>query len=299
MVTLDEIRGQERAVAHLHRAIEADRVAHAYLFVGPIGCGKHATGLALAAALNCVSHPGRGCSASEPPCEQCHKIAIGSHPDVQTLEREGAAQIIPIATIRKQVIPLLASRPHEGRARVFLIEEATSLADASANALLKTLEEPPQHTHFVLGTSAPDKMLPTIRSRCQRVNFAGLPAELRAELDAHAEAGDATAAAATVGRLGAALEQAAAGTDTAAMFAVAAEAGADRSLTAAVLEALAQRYHRTARSAALDNDLPRAAALSRRAARVLEAQTAVTLHNAHGQLAIERLLSRLRALPAA
>jgi DNA polymerase-3 subunit delta' len=285
VVTLDQIRGQDRAVAQLRRALETDRVAHAYLFAGPAGSGKHTTGLALALALNCTVKIGQGCGS----CASCEKIAAGLHPDVQTLERSGAAKIIPIETIRRQVIPRLASPPHEGRARVFLIEEATSLAGPSANALLKTLEEPPPRTHFVIGTTAPDQVLPTIRSRCQRINFAALPADLRADLaDDPATADRLTALADTLataadGGLGAWLD-------------AAAEAGADRHDAAAVLGILAARYHREAREAALSNDPTRASGLSRRAARVLETETAVTLHNAHAQLALEHLLGRLRAV---
>ncbi len=283
MVTLKQVRGQDRAVAHLRRALDTGRVAHAYLFCGPAGCGKHTTGLALAAALNCLSRPGDGCDE----CESCTKIAAGNHPDVWTLAREGAAQIIPIETIRKRLIPQLAHPPHEGRARVFLIEEATSLAGPSANALLKTLEEPPGRTHFVLCTTSPDKVLPTIRSRCQRVNFAALRADLRAELD------DDAGEAARLGALAEALAAAADARDLGAMLAAAADAGSDRNAAAAVLGVLANRYHADARDAALAGDLPRAASSSRRAARVLETETAVTLHNAHGQLALERLLTRL------
>ena len=132
MKTLADIRGQTRVVANLKRALAQDRIAHAYLFCGPAGCGKHTTGLALAAALNCTerTHPSDEPSCGH--CDACEKIAAGRHPDVQTLERQGAAQIIPIETIRKQVIPQLAALPHEGRARVFLIEEATSATRESA-----------------------------------------------------------------------------------------------------------------------------------------------------------------------
>ena len=209
-----------------------------------------------------------------------------------TLAREGAARIVPIKTIRERVIPALASAPHEGRARVFLIEEATSLAGASANALLKTLEEPPARTHFVLSTSAPDQVLPTIRSRCQRINFAALPADVRADI------ADDPATVERLTGLAQTLERAASSGGLTAILDAAGEAGSDRDDAAAVLGVLAARYHEAARAAAEQNDLPRASAFSQRAARVLETETAVTLHNAHGQLAIERLLRRLAMLPA-
>src|SRR5437660_264263 len=84
----------------------------------------------------------------------------------------GAANIVPIESVRAQVIARIALPPHEANVRVFVVEEATSMAPPAANALLKTLEEPPARTLFVLCTTAPEQLLPTIRSRCQRVRFA-------------------------------------------------------------------------------------------------------------------------------
>ena len=138
---------------------------------------------ALAAALNCEARPGEGCGT----CAACERILGGRHPDVRTLERQGAARIIPIETIRTEVVPALAMPPHEAKARVFLIEETAALQPATANALLKTLEEPPLRTHFVLCTTAPDQLLPTIRSRCQRLSFQALSPDLSAELHGDSE----------------------------------------------------------------------------------------------------------------
>src|SRR5687767_3039429 len=119
--------------------------------------------------MSCTVARGEGCG----DCDACAKIATGIHPDVVTLVREGAAQIVPIESVRTQVIARLGMPPHEGPIRVFIVEEATSMAPPAANALLKTLEEPPARTLFVLCTTAPEQLLPTIRSRCQRVRFAG------------------------------------------------------------------------------------------------------------------------------
>ncbi len=294
MKSLADIRGQARVIANLERALAQDRVAHAYLFCGPPSCGKHTTGLALAAALNCTgrTHPSAEPSCGE--CDSCLKIAAANHPDVQTLERQGAAQIIPIETIRRQVIPQLAAPPHEGRARVFLVEEATSLHGPAANALLKTLEEPPPRTHFVLSTTAPDQLLPTIRSRCHRLNFAALGADLRAEIAAAEDQDDDAAARLehVVRLLWSAMDG---GTD-ADCFAAASDAASERAEIAPALQLLSERLHEDARHAAMSRDLSRASARSRQAARVIEAKTATTLHNAHGQLAIEALLFQLRAL---
>jgi DNA polymerase III delta' subunit len=288
VTTLAQIRGQERVVELLRRAIRQDRVAHAYLFTGPHGCGKHTTAIALALALNCDRAPGEGCGE----CDVCERILAGNHPDVQTLERQGAAQIIPIEIIRKRVIPSLALPPHEARARFFLIEEATSLHGPAANALLKTLEEPPARTHFILGTTSPDQLLPTIRSRCQRLSFQTLPADLRAELDSDDEAAEQLSAFAD------ALWDATFAPSGNAVYDASGAVSRDRSDVAAGLELFAQRLHAAAREAVFADSLDRAAALSRRASVVAETQIAVIQHNAHGQIAVEQMLFELRALPA-
>jgi DNA polymerase-3 subunit delta' len=252
------------------------------LFCGPAGCGKHTTGLALAAALNCENAPGEGCGT----CGPCQKIDANRHPDVQTLEREGAARIIPIGTIRERVIPRLATPPHEARARVFLIEEATALQGPAANALLKTLEEPPQRTHFILATTSPDQLLPTIRSRCQRVSFAALPPDMRAELgDAESEE------AAELRELASAMERA---VDGRSWSLATLSVPRDRNRVALALELLARRYHAGAREAAMAGELERAALLGRRAIITLDGEAALTQNNAPGQLTLEQLLWRLR-----
>ncbi|HEX7835841.1 MAG TPA: hypothetical protein VF469_00180, partial [Kofleriaceae bacterium] len=165
--------GQERAVAQLCRSIERGRVPHASLFSGPPGAPLVDAAIALAMALSCQRAPGQGCDADpDAMCAACAKIASGIHPDVVTLVREGAAQIVPIESVRNQVIARIGFPPHEGAIRMFIVEEASAMAPPAANALLKTLEEPPGRTLFVLCTTAPDQLLPTIRSRCQRVRFA-------------------------------------------------------------------------------------------------------------------------------
>lgn len=290
MVTLSQIRGQTRAVAQLKRALTRNRVAHSYLFCGPSHCGKHTAGLALAAALNCLSEDAELAQVGCGTCVSCERIGAGVHPDVQTLQQEGAAQIIPIQTIRKRVIPQLGMAPHEGNARVFLIEEATALPGPSANALLKTLEEPPARTHFILSTVAPDQLLPTIRSRCQRVSFSALPADLRATL------GDEDEDAALLRDLANGLVEAADTNDPRAMYEAAATTAQQRKKVVTVLELLAGHYHESARRAALDQQLIRAAALSKSAALVLQTQLVMREHNAHSTLSLEALLHRLRTL---
>jgi DNA polymerase-3 subunit delta' len=288
MPALSEIRGQDRAIALLRRALAQGRLPHGYLFTGPANSGKLATGRALAAAANCLRFPGEGCS----DCESCGKIADGNHPDVRTLSPDGAARIVSIDTVRREVLAQIGLPPHEARARFYLVEEAGALNDPAANALLKTLEEPPGHTHFVLVTTAADRLLPTIRSRCQRVPFAALSPELGAALSGDADAGDFEAM--VVDRLLAAISAG----DAVDLHDSASAVAEDKAQLAPLLHALAHRLHGSARQAATAGELVRARACARGAALALEAETAVTRHNAHPQLALDALLRRLRATGA-
>jgi DNA polymerase-3 subunit delta' len=290
---LADIRGQDRAIEILRRAIAQDRVAHAYLFSGPDGAGKRTTALALACALNCEQHPGEGCpaAAGDAACVSCSKIAADLHPDVRPLERSGAAQIIAIETVRGRIAEL-GLPPHEGRARIILVEEAAALPEASANALLKTLEEPPRRTHFVLCTAAPHQILATIRSRCQRLRFSPLPAELRAALGAD------EASASAIGALADKLLAAVRARSSEALYKAAAESASDRAQLLQLLRLLTERLADTAREAARQSIRARASSLCQQTAAVIEAERAVALHNAHGQLAVEQLLHQLRALEA-
>jgi len=252
-----------------------DRVPHAYLFTGPSGAGKYTTALALAAAMNCERAPGEGCGA----CGPCERIAAGVHPDVQTLERQGPSQTIPIEVIRKQVIPALGLPPHEGRARLYLIEEATSLLDPAANALLKTLEEPPARTHFVLCTGSPGELLPTIRSRCQRIIFQPPAAEAASEEPSARAVEDLLEVAGSGDRLKLALIA----------DAMAASSGERQSARAAV-RLLAQRLHARACEAARAGELRRASVMAAQARLALDCEWALGEHNANAQLAVDRLV---------
>jgi DNA polymerase III delta' subunit len=277
------LQGQERAVAQLRRSIERGRVPHAYLFSGPPGAPLVDVAIALAMALACQRHPGDGCDADpDTMCSSCAKIASGIHPDVVTLVREGAAQIVPIESVRNQVIARIGFPPHEGEIRVFIVEEATAMAPPAANALLKTLEEPPSRTLFVLCTTAPDQLLPTIRSRCQRVRFAAGSA-LPVDAD--------PARAERVAALGAELAQDVHDTSLPVRIA---EAKGD---TAPVLVAAARALHVRAHAAATAGDTEIARRAGSRAQAILSWHTAVAIHNANPQLAIEALIAQLRGLP--
>ena len=274
-----EFRGQERVVAQLRRAIECERVPHAYLMSGPSGAPMLEMALALASALNCQTHRGEGCVE----CDACAKIAAGIHPDVVTLVREGAAQIVPIESVRTQVIGRIGLPPHEADLRVFIVEEATAMAPPAANALLKTLEEPPSRTLFVLCTTAPEQLLPTIRSRCQRVRFGGGDV-VASELDPQRAA-----------RIASLADELASDAPQGALAARIAEGKGD---TPPILVAAAQRLHARARAAAGEADLDNARRASTRAQAILSWHTAVSIHNANPQLAVEALLVQLAELAA-
>ncbi len=162
--TLAEVVGQEHITRTLHNALEAGRVAHAYLFCGPRGTGKTSTGRILAKAVNCQQN-GRGepCNA----CNSCVATTNGSALDVIEIDAASNRGIDDIRELRERV----RFAPNSARYKVYIIDEVHMLTTDASNALLKTLEEPPPHAIFVLATTEPHKLLPTILSRCQRFDF--------------------------------------------------------------------------------------------------------------------------------
>jgi DNA polymerase-3 subunit gamma/tau len=157
--------GQTHVERTLRNAVSDGSVAHAYLFTGPRGTGKTTTARLLAKALNCASGP-----TSEPDdtCEQCQMIAEGTHPDVLELD---AASRTGVEAVREEIIGRVHYATTRGGWRVYIIDEVHMLSVAAFNALLKTLEEPPGHTVFILCTTHPQKVPETIHSRCQRFDF--------------------------------------------------------------------------------------------------------------------------------
>lgn len=162
----NQILGQENAVQILQAALTNQRLAHAYLFMGPEGVGKVLTAMTLAKALNCLSPPRPADSCER--CPSCLKIISQNHADVISIGADGG--LIKIDQIR-QLQRRLSYRPLEGGRRACIIDPADQMNEAAANALLKTLEEPPPETHLFLITAKPYRLLPTILSRCQRVKF--------------------------------------------------------------------------------------------------------------------------------
>ena len=167
--TFEEVAGQEHIVKTLKNALASKKLAHAYLFAGPRGTGKTTMAKLLAKALNCDE--GMGCQCNE--CKNCKAIIDGTHPDVIELD---AASNNGVDEIR-ELIDKVKYGTILGRYKVYIIDEVHMLSTGAFNALLKTLEEPPEHVIFILATTEPHKILPTILSRCQRYDFTKLSDE--------------------------------------------------------------------------------------------------------------------------
>ncbi|MBO6280137.1 MAG: DNA polymerase III subunit gamma/tau [Bacilli bacterium] len=161
--TFEEVAGQEHIVRTLKNALATGKIAHAYLFAGPRGTGKTTMAKLFAKALNCEH--GIGCQCNE--CKNCVAITEGNHPDVLELD---AASNNGVDEIR-DLIDKVKYGTILGKYKVYIIDEVHMLSTGAFNALLKTLEEPPEHVIFILATTEPHKILPTILSRCQRYDF--------------------------------------------------------------------------------------------------------------------------------
>jgi DNA polymerase-3 subunit gamma/tau len=172
--TFDDVVGQDHVVRTLRNAISRGRIAHAYLFVGPRGTGKTSTARIFAKALNCTGGPKADFDPADPACQS---IAAGTHLDV--IEIDGASNngVDQVRDLRDTV----QYSPAQGRYKIYIIDEVHMLSAAAFNALLKTLEEPPPHVKFVFATTDPQKVLPTIVSRCQRFDLKPIPSPLVVE----------------------------------------------------------------------------------------------------------------------
>lgn len=160
----DDVLGQDHVVQTLKNAIQQRRLAHAYLFVGPRGTGKTSTARILAKALNCEQGPTpTPCGV----CDSCREIALGISLDVLEIDGASNNSVDQVRELRDNV----RFAPVRGRYKVYIIDEVHMLTQQAFNALLKTLEEPPQHVIFVFATTEPHKVLPTILSRCQRFDL--------------------------------------------------------------------------------------------------------------------------------
>ena len=170
----EEIVGQESVTQILQNAISSGRIPQSFLFAGPRGVGKTSTARILAKALNCVKGP------TDSPCNQCEICGeITRTNSLDVIEIDGASNrgIEEIRTLRENV----KFKPAQSRFKIYVIDEVHMLTGEAFNALLKTLEEPPEHVKFIFATTEPHKVPLTILSRCQRFNFKRIPTEAIAE----------------------------------------------------------------------------------------------------------------------
>ncbi|MFQ6860315.1 MAG: DNA polymerase III subunit gamma/tau [Beduini sp.] len=161
----EELAGQQHIVKTLKNAVKQNKIAHAYLFCGPRGTGKTSVAKILAKAINCTCENKENIPCDE--CENCISIMNGTHPDIVEID---AASNNGVDEVR-DLIEKVKYAPIEGKYKVYIIDEVHMMSTGAFNALLKTLEEPPAHVVFVLATTEPHKILPTIISRCQRFDF--------------------------------------------------------------------------------------------------------------------------------
>ena len=166
MSGFQDIIGHEQIIEHLQNAIRMNKVSHAYIFNGPEKSGKMMLAEAFALALQCEKGEADGCTV----CHECKQVLSHNHPDVVYLHHE-KPNTISVDDIRKQINHDIAIKPYSGRYKIYIVDEAEKMNSNAQNALLKTLEEPPAYAVILLLSNNADNFLPTIQSRCIRLNL--------------------------------------------------------------------------------------------------------------------------------
>jgi DNA polymerase-3 subunit delta' len=165
-VSFSDLPEQSAVAEQLHRSLQRGRLAHAYLFTGPRGSGKEAVARTLAKALNCTEKDHDSCDH----CDSCHRVDEVTHPDVYWVRPESKSRRIQVEQMR-EFMKAVNLRSSMGGVKVGIVVDADCLGEEASNAFLKTLEEPPAQTVIVLLTADPQRLLPTILSRCLRISF--------------------------------------------------------------------------------------------------------------------------------
>ena len=171
--TFEDLIGQEFPAVTLRNSIESGKIAHALLFAGPRGTGKTSTARIVAKAINCERKDGGKYPCSTDQCSSCEGISEGKSLDIQEID---AASHTGVADVR-EIIESVKYSPASARKKVYIIDEVHMLSQSAFNALLKIMEEPPEHAIFILATTEAHKVPPTIMSRCQRYDFKKIPVE--------------------------------------------------------------------------------------------------------------------------
>ncbi len=173
MAGFKDILGHQREIAYLERVISTGKVGHAYIFEGEKDIGKQMLANAFAMTLECTSDQERPCGV----CLSCRQAADGNHPDIITVQHEKPLSI-SVDEIRDQVVDDVQIRPYSGRYKIYIIPEAERMTPQAQNALLKTIEDPPEYVVLLLLTANEDALLETVRSRCVMLHLEPVPDEL-------------------------------------------------------------------------------------------------------------------------
>lgn len=169
-IKMKDVVGHDDIKTHIINAAALDKVSHAYLFTGEDGSGKKMLASLFAEALNCERHTGEPCQM----CRSCRKALTGNHPDIITVTHE-KPNLFSVEEVRQQVVNTVDIKPYESRYKVYIIDEMEKMNPQAQNALLKTIEEPPEYVVLLLLTNSPDALLSTILSRCVRLDLKTVP----------------------------------------------------------------------------------------------------------------------------